>query len=116
VGVLNFLFAKMTSQPRNAVDPAHYPYDLDGSLRFTRPRTGVDFWPTHSNRDNFQQLGDVAGLMAQQDALVWAQGYGRAPSGPLVTPLGEWLPSTVTEPANLQWQITIPGLNKQSSA
>lgn len=80
-----------------------YPFDLDASLRYVRPKTGVDYYPTHSNRDNFAKLGLVGGFLPQMDNRVWAQGYGKNPSGPIVSAL----------PENLQWQITIPGLNKQ---
>lgn len=79
-----------------------YPLDLDGSLRYTRPKTGYDYWPTHSNYDNFQQLGYVSGFLPEMDTRVWSQLYGRWPSGPSVNPL----------PLNLQWQITVPGLTK----
>jgi hypothetical protein len=106
MGLHTFLFKKMAFKPRSGAHD-HYPYDLDGSLRFTRPVTGIDFWPAHDNADNFAQLGYVAGFMAQQDKLVWAQGYGKMPSGPIM--------GSITVPLNLQYQITIPGLSKQDS-
>lgn len=80
-----------------------YPFDFDASLRFVRLATGIDFWPTHSNYDNYQQLGCVSGFMPQQDATVWATMFGKDPFGPIASAL----------PENLQYQITIPGLNKQ---
>jgi hypothetical protein len=83
----------------------NYPFDFNGAEKHTRFKTGYDYWPTHSNRDNFAKLGLVAGLWAEQDMLVWAQGYGRMPSGPIVSAL----------PVNLTWQITVPGLTKQDN-
>jgi hypothetical protein len=80
-----------------------YPYDLDASERITRPKTGIDKFPIPWNGNNFAKLGCVSGLMPQNNAWVWAQGYGKDPAGPIVSAL----------PVNLQWQITIPGLNKQ---
>lgn len=80
-----------------------YPFDLDASLRYVTPKTGIDRWPYPWNGDSFAQLGCVSGFMPQADAFVWAQGYGRDPYGPIVSAL----------PVNLQWQINVPGLNKQ---
>lgn len=91
----------MGFMPRNGAADG-YPFDLDGSLRTVRPKTGKDYWPTHSNADNFQQLGAVSGFMPLQDAMVFAMGYGKMPSGPIVSAL----------PENLAWQITVPGLTK----
>lgn len=94
----------MSPKPRNGHGDG-YPFDLDASERLTRFKTGIDFWPTHSNTDNFAKIGLYEGLMPQQDVLVWAQGYGKDPSGPIMSEL----------PINLTWQMTIPGLNKQST-
>jgi hypothetical protein len=80
-----------------------YPFDLDASLRHTRPATGVDYWPTHSNIDDFAKLGQVSGFFPQQDVFVWGQAYGKSPSGPDTNPA----------PINLQYVATIPGLTKQ---
>lgn len=101
-----FLFKKQAFKP-NDCGPGHYPLDLNGSDRFTRPKTGYDFYPAHDNADNFQQLGQVSGLMMQQDAIVWAQAWGKDPFGPIM--------GSITVPFNLQWQITVPGLSKQDS-
>lgn len=79
-----------------------YPLDLDASERFTRLKTGIDYYPTHSNKDDFAKLGAVSGIMPQFDGRVWGQMYGKDPFGPIVSAL----------PVNLQWQITVPGLNK----
>lgn len=81
----------------------HYPFDFDASLRYVTPKTGIDVFPTPWNGDSFAQLGQVSGLMPQMDGRVWAQGWGRDPFGPIVSAL----------PVNIQWQITVPGLNKQ---
>lgn len=104
---LTFLFPKVGHKSRSgAVDG--YPYDLDASLRYTRFKTGIDRFPIQDNGTVWTQLGrmnggeGVSGLLPQQDHLVWAQGYGRYPSGPIVSAL----------PENLNWQITVPGLSK----
>lgn len=97
----NTLFARKSTQEVGK----NYPLDLDGSLRNTSFKTGYDYWPTHSNADNFAKLGYVAGFMAQQDILVWAQGYGKMPSGPIVSLF----------PVNLTYQVTVPGLSKQDN-
>lgn len=84
-----------------AVD--YYPFDLDASLRYVTPKTGLDVFPTQTNATNFAKLGQVSGLMPQLDGRVWGQMWGADPFGPIVSAL----------PVNLQWQITVPGLNKQ---
>lgn len=104
MGLHTFLFGKMAFKPRSGAHD-HYPYDLDGALRFTRPKTGVDFWPAHDNADNYAKLGLVNGFMVEQDHMIWNAGYGKYPSGPIVSEL----------PLNLNWQITIPGLSKMDS-
>lgn len=89
-------------KPRNGAADG-YPFDLDGSLRHVRLRTGLDIFPQPNNCNSFAKLGLVNGNMPQQDARVWSQGYGATPFGPIMSP----------PPVNLQWQITQPGLNKQ---
>lgn len=98
------LFSKMGFKPRNGAADG-YPFDLDGSLRYVRPKTGVDYWDLSyvPNVNNFQKLGNVSGFMPMQDWRVWAQGYGKDPFGPIMNPA----------PLNLQYQATVPGLNKQ---
>lgn len=81
----------------------HYPFDFDASLRHTRPATGIDYFPSHSNRDNYAKLGCVSGFFPQQDLFVWGQGYARPAFGPEANPA----------PVNLQYVATIPGLTKQ---
>lgn len=102
LNVLQKMVANMGFRPRNGAADG-YPYDLDGSLRYVRLATGIDIFPTHSNADNFAKLGQVSGIMPQQDMLVWGQMYAPIPYGPIMNPM----------PENLQWQIIIPGLNKQ---
>jgi len=80
----------------------NYPYDLDGSERITRQKTGQDVYFVPWNGNNFQQLGCVSGLLPQLDSFVWGQAFGKIPSGPIVSAL----------PVNLQWQINIPGMSK----
>ena len=101
LGLTDKWLAKMGFHPRNGAADG-YPFDLDGSLRFVRPKTGIDKWPTHSNIDNFAKLGLVSGFLPQLNGLVWAQAYGAIPFGPIMSAF----------PENLQWQITIPALNK----
>jgi hypothetical protein len=80
-----------------------YPFDFDGSLRNTRPASGIDYFPHHSNVDNFAKLGCVSGFLPQQDNAVWGMGYAKTPFGPMTDFL----------PINLQNSITVPGLTKQ---
>lgn len=79
-----------------AVEPYGYPFDLNGSLRYTRPKTGIDYFPSPS------VIGMVSGLCPQQNAFVWEQAFGKKPSGPNVNEI----------PVNLQWQTIVPGLTK----
>ena len=87
---------------RPAKEPDGYQFDLDGSLRFNRFATGIDFFPTVGGDGTVPQIGMVSGFMMQRDVSVWAQAVGRKPSGPMAT----------TQPINLQWQVTVPGLTK----
>lgn len=80
-----------------------YPYDLDASERVCRPKTGYDIFPQPNNWDSFAQLGNMTPLLRQFDGVVLGMGYGGDTYGPIVSAL----------PVNLQWQITVPGLNKQ---
>jgi hypothetical protein len=79
-----------------------YPLDLDGALRYSRPKTGIDYFPWVGGDGTIPQIGMVSGFMRQMDVTVWAQATGKAPFGPAST----------TTPLNLQWQITPPGLIK----
>ena len=100
--MLSFLAkAKAAHHPRNGAADG-YPFDLDASMRFVRPKTGIDVFPSHNNAGSFAKLGQVSGFLPQMDGRVWAQGYGKMPSGPIVSSI----------PANLQWQINVPGLTK----
>lgn len=92
----------MGFHPRNGAADG-YPFDLDASLRFVRFKTGIDSFPSHNNAGSFAKLGCVSGILNQFDVRIWGQGYGKNPSGPIVSAL----------PQNLQWQVTVPGLNKQ---
>ena len=85
-----------------AKEPNNYPYDLDGSLRYSRFATGIDYFPTVGGDGTIAQIGMVSGFLRQFDATIWAQMTGKKPSGPGVT----------TVPLNLQWQATVPGLQK----
>lgn len=79
-----------------------YPFDFDASERWTRPKTGADIFPQPNNFNSFAHLGSMPVTLPLQDAFVYGQAYGRDPYGPIVSAL----------PVNLQWQITVPGLNK----
>lgn len=85
-----------------AKEPNGYQYDLDGALRYNRFATGRDYFPTVGGDGTIEQIGMVSGFMMQRDASVWAGMTAKKPSGPFST----------TEPVNLQWQASIPGLAK----
>ena len=87
-----------------AREPGDYPLDLDGSYRYTRPKTGIDRFPFVGGDGTVSQIGMVSGFMNQRDVAVWQGMTGKIPSGPFST----------TQPINLQWQATIPGLVKQT--
>lgn len=87
----------MMWKPRIHSSADHYPYDFDGSERQTRFPTGVDKFPVQS------MIGCVSGFMPQLTRFMLAQHYAKVPSGP----------GSTAYPLNLQWQIVIPGLNKQ---
>lgn len=91
----------MEFHPRNGASDG-YLFDLDGSERHVRPRTGVDKFPEQENFGAFAQLGSMNALLPLYNMFVWAQAFGKVASGPIAS---AW-------PDNLQWQITIPGLNK----
>lgn len=101
LGLTDKWLAKMGFHPRSGASDG-YPFDLDGSLRYVRPRTGIDLYPTHSNIDNFAKIGFVSGFLPLMDAAVRSMAFGAVPYGPIMSQL----------PENLQWQIEIPGLNK----
>lgn len=79
-----------------------YQYDLDGSLRYDSFKDGNKKYPWVGGDGTIPFIGAVSGLLPQHDVFVWAQATGKMPSGPGVT----------TQPINLQWQITVPGLYK----
>lgn len=87
----------MIWKPRILSNADNYPYDFDGSERQCRWPTGVDKFPVQS------MIGSVQGFMPQLTGFMLAQHYGKTPSGP----------GSTAYPLNLQWQIVIPGLNKQ---
>lgn len=76
----NFARGPMTSAPR--LNNGGYPIDLDGSLRYTRPATGIDFFPAVETYPNGRGIGCVQAFMPQQDAFVYAQMIARPPVGP----------------------------------
>lgn len=104
-------------------EQANYPFNFDASEKHTRYKTGIDFWPAHNNADNFQQLGTfmnggfgVSGILTEQDPLVWAQGYGKDPAGPIVSALPTLADSNgFATSAALYWQVMVPGLSKQDA-
>lgn len=100
LGLTDKWLAKMGFHPRNGASDG-YPFDLDGSLRFVRLRTGIDIYPQHP-RDDFVKLGMVSGFLPEMDNAILSMAFGQVPYGPIMSQI----------PDNLQWQITIPGLNK----
>ncbi len=99
---LRALVNRMTFKPRNGAADG-YLFDLDGGERFTRPKTGTDIFPIQDNATVFQKLGNVNPVLPLFNWFVWGQGYGKVPFGPIMSAI----------PDNLQWQILVPGLNKQ---
>lgn len=75
-----------------------YPFDFDGSERQVRFKTGTDPKPYPPI------IGSISGFLPQMDWRVWGQGYGRKGYGPT------WQ----SFPINLQWQMTVASLNKQT--
>lgn len=100
LGLTDKWLSKMGFHPRNGAADG-YPYDLDGSLRHVRLKTGVDKWPIHFGGD-FAKLGAVSGILPLMDNEVLSTAYGKVPYGPIMSQY----------PDNLQWQMLIPGLNK----
>ena len=78
--MLAALTRNMTFVPQKG--PHGYPLDLNGFESFTRPATGADFWPSHSNADNFALLGYISPGTPQQNDFVWSQMYGKNGFGP----------------------------------
>lgn len=85
-----------------AQEPHSYPFDFDGSQRYSRNKTGLDVFPFVGGDGTIGQIGSVSGFMPQLDQFVWAQGTGKKPFGPFST----------TQPVNVEWQMTVPGLGK----
>jgi hypothetical protein len=79
-----------------------YQYDLDGALRYNRLKTGIDKFPYVGGDGTIPFIGAINGLLPQNDIFVWAQAVGKRASGP----------GSTTQPINLQYQITVPGLYK----
>ncbi len=81
----------------------NYPLDLDAGLRYVRPRSGIDFFPSPiigmANNIPFQF---VSAMLPQMNVEIWMQAFGKKAFGPGVN----------STPLNLQWQITVPGLTK----
>ena len=99
------LLRNMTFVPQKG---AHgYPLDLNGFEDFTRPFTGLDVFPNHSNsgaNGNFQKLGYINAMVPQQSDISWAGMYAAEPFGPIMNPL----------PPSINSNINIPALAKGS--
>lgn len=95
------IFGNMGFHPRNGCSDG-YPFDLDASLRFVRPANGVDKFPTPNNRGSFAKLGSMNALTPLMDTIWYQSAFAKPSWGPIMSAI----------PDNLQWQITIPGLNK----
>lgn len=76
----NFARGFVTSPPRFSRNG--YPLDLDGSERFTRPKTGIDIFPAPETYPNGNGIGCVQAFMPMADAFVYAQMIARPPVGP----------------------------------
>jgi hypothetical protein len=87
--------------PKNAWKPRgnrDYPLDLDASERFTRPKSGIDYYPYPPIS------GNISGFMPMIDAFVWGQMWGKKAYGPGTIPI-----------VNLGYQVAVPGLTKYTS-
>lgn len=93
--------SKMAFHPRNGASDG-YLFDLDASERHVRPRTGIDKFPDHNNAGSFAKLGCINPILPLVAGFPFGQAFARVPYGPIMSAI----------PDNLQWQITIPGLNK----
>jgi len=77
-----------------------YPFNFDASLRYMRPKTGIDFFPYP------YLIGALNPFWQMQDVFVYQGAFKVAPFGP----------GTTTQPRNLQNQLQVPGLNKYTFA
>ena len=81
----------------------NYPLDLDAALRYVRPKTGIDFFPSPIVAiQNNIPARFISGFLPQMNVEVWMQAFGKKAFGPGVN----------STPLNLQAQITVPGLTK----
>jgi hypothetical protein len=88
-----------------------YPIDVDAGEHFMRLRTGVDYFP-HPPR-----IGAMQEFMAQADLWIWFNMYRKAAVGPGTGQMLYWTQGMGGIPvpvANLQNQMSIPGLSKQA--
>lgn len=106
----NMAGGEQTAAPR--FDPAGYPLDLDGALRFVRPALGFAYYPEKSGYPNGDGIGMVSGLMPQMDAAVYAQMTARLPGSPSINPLM----NTVANPMEWIIQATFPTLQQYGSS
>jgi|SRR5215469_7272425 len=108
-------------------NPGHeksdYPWDYNAALRYTRPKTGIDYFPEPNNYTAFQKAGaymnggfGVSGIFAEQDPLVWAAMWGKDPIGPIVSAFPTLASyNGFATSAQFYLQAMIPGLSKQDS-
>lgn len=96
------ILGSMGFHPRNGASDG-YPFDLDASLRFVRPASGIDKFPSHNNSGSFAKLGSMNAIAPLLDTIWYATSTFAKPS---------WGPIMSAFPDNLQWQVTIPGMNK----
>lgn len=85
----------ITFKPRSGASD-HYPFDLDGSERFTR------FSNVSATHPFPPIIGMISGIAPLFDSLVMRDAIARPAFGP----------GSTTIPVNLQWQVTVPGLTK----
>lgn len=94
-------------------DSVAYPLNLDGSLRYTRPKTGIDIFPSPPMIRAIQGLMPQANLQAA-DIL----GMGHTSSGPWQGPASAGRPPSQQDLQDAFTMLQYPqnsGLTKQSN-
>lgn len=74
------------------------PVNVDAAINNTRPPMGGIYWAEPAP----PIYGALSARMPLQDVFIYAGAFRERPFGP----------GTTTLPRNLQWQSTVPGLNK----
>lgn len=77
-------------------NPTGYPFDMDASLHYARPKTGIDYFPTPP------MIGWLRDLVPLNDAFIYNNMIAEYPFGPFTT----------TQPINVGYQDVFPMLQK----